>query len=92
MTRDEGIAYGKRVINLGLNDETQAFCELAIKALEQESKADKALNLLVEWVTDCDFGYDNIPEEYEKYKDDIAEMGYREGLVYIVKMESEAKE
>lgn len=36
MTREEAIAYGKRVIDLGLNDETQAFCELAIKALEQQ--------------------------------------------------------
>lgn len=36
MTREDAIAYGKRVIDLGLNDETQAFCELAIKALEQE--------------------------------------------------------
>lgn len=36
MTREEAITYGKRVIDLGLNDETQAFCELAIKALEQE--------------------------------------------------------
>ena len=34
MTREEAIAYGNRVIGLGLNDETQAFCELAIKALE----------------------------------------------------------
>ena len=36
MTREEAIAYGKRVIDLGLNDETQAFCDMAIKALEQE--------------------------------------------------------
>ena len=36
MTIEEAIAYGKRVINLGLNDETQEFCELAIKALEQQ--------------------------------------------------------
>ncbi|MBR2555079.1 MAG: hypothetical protein IKE94_09490 [Aeriscardovia sp.] len=34
MTREEAIAYGKRVIDLGLNDETQAFCEMAIKALK----------------------------------------------------------
>lgn len=34
---EEAIAYGRRVIDLGLNDETQAFCELAIKALEQQS-------------------------------------------------------
>lgn len=35
MTRDEAIAYGKRVIDLGLNDETQAFCNLAISALSE---------------------------------------------------------
>ena len=35
MTREEAIAYGKRVIDLGLNDETQAFCELAISALSE---------------------------------------------------------
>ena len=66
--------------------------ETIIKELEQESKTDKALNLLAEWAIECGFGYDNIPEEYEKYKDDIAEMGYTEGLMYIVKMESEGKE
>ena len=55
------------------------------------TKADKALNLLAKWAIECGFGYDNIPEEYEKYKDDIAEMGYAEGLIYIVKMESEAQ-
>ena len=36
MTKEEAIAYGKRVIDLGLNDETQAFCDVAIKALEQQ--------------------------------------------------------
>ena len=40
MTREEAIAYAKRVIDLGLNDETQAFCETAIKALEQKPCAD----------------------------------------------------
>lgn len=36
MTREEAIAYGRRVIDLGLNDEAQAFCALAIKVLEQQ--------------------------------------------------------
>lgn len=36
MTREEAIAFGKRVVDLGLNDETHAFCELAIQALEQK--------------------------------------------------------
>ena len=38
MTREEAIAYGKRVIDLGLNDETHACCEMALEALEQEQK------------------------------------------------------
>ena len=40
MTREEAIAYGKRVIDLGLNDETQAFCQTAIQVLEQEPLTD----------------------------------------------------
>ena len=36
MTREEAIAYGRRVIELGLNDETHAFCKIALEALEQE--------------------------------------------------------
>ena len=36
MTREEAIAFGKRVIDLGFEGETQAFCELAIEALKQE--------------------------------------------------------
>lgn len=36
MTKEEAIAYGERVIDLGLNDETQTFCQMALKALEQE--------------------------------------------------------
>lgn len=36
MTREEAIAFGNRVISLGLNDDTQQFAELAVKALEQD--------------------------------------------------------
>lgn len=43
----------------------------------------KAFDLFIEWATDCDFGYDNIPEEYEKYKDEIERLGYNEGFKYI---------
>ena len=48
-----------------------------------------ALDLLLEWVTDCDWGYDNIPDLYEKYNKEISGMGYIEGLKYIVLKESE---
>ena len=40
MTREEAITYAKRAVELGLNDETQAFCDMAIKALEQQSSED----------------------------------------------------
>lgn len=49
----------------------------------------KALRLFIEWADECGFGYDNIPDEYEKYKDDIKDMGWIEGLMYIVLKEAE---
>ena len=36
MTREEAIRFGKRVISLSLFDERHEFCEIAVKALEQE--------------------------------------------------------
>lgn len=50
----------------------------------------KALALFVNWAEECDFGYDQIPDEYEKYKDVIERnnTGYCEGLIYIAKEEA----
>lgn len=50
----------------------------------------KALYMYVNWCDECDIGYHNFPDEYEKYKKDIKEMdmGYIEGLEYIVLMEA----
>lgn len=50
---------------------------------------EKALRLLIDWAIECGFGYDNIPEEYEKYKEEIKGMGYTEGLIYIAEQEVE---
>lgn len=51
-----------------------------------ELKTEKeALKLLIEWAEECDFGYDNFPEEYERYKDEIEGMGYTEGMIHIAK-------
>ena len=36
MTREDAIKFGKRVLSLSLFDETHEFCEIAVKALEQE--------------------------------------------------------
>ena len=48
------------------------------------------MRLLIEWAEECHFGYDNFPEEYEKYKDEIEGMGYIEGMIYIATKEAEA--
>ena len=48
---------------------------------------EKALRLLIDWAVACGFGYDNIPEEYEKYKNSISDMEYIDGLIYIAEME-----
>ena len=52
-------------------------------------KRNAALELLLDWAIECDFGYDNIPDEYEKYKDDVKDMDYREGLIYIAERQIE---
>lgn len=36
MTREEAIKFGEKVIALGLKDETQMFCEMAIEALQKQ--------------------------------------------------------
>lgn len=48
----------------------------------------KGLRLLTEWAIQCGFGYDNIPEEYEKHKEIIKDMGYDEGLIFIATQEA----
>lgn len=42
-----------------------------------------AFKMFVNWVEECDFGYDNLPGIYEKYKDRIDEMDYIEGLMWV---------
>lgn len=52
----------------------------------KEAKDDNAaLHLLVDWAIQCNFGYDNFPEEYEEYKDELEsqQLGYKEGMIYI---------
>jgi len=50
----------------------------------------KAFKKYIGWTTDCDFGYDNIPDEYEKYKNDkkFENSTYNDGLIYIAIQET----
>lgn len=48
---------------------------------------ERALMLLLKWAVECDFGYDNFPEEYERYKDEIVNMNYFDSMIYIAEKE-----
>lgn len=50
--------------------------------------AERALMLLLNWAEECGFGYDNFPEEYERCKDEIEDMGYLDGMIYIAEKEA----
>ena len=60
---------------------------------EKKNKTNKALMLLLNWAEECGFGYDNFPEEYERYENDIEDMDYIEGMIYIAEkvLEEEAE-
>ena len=50
----------------------------------------KAFQKYIGWTVDCDFGYDNIPDEFEKYQNDkkFMNLKYNEGLMYIAIQET----
>ena len=45
----------------------------------------KALRLLVEWAEECDFGFDQFPDEYERYKNEITDMKYIDAMIHVAK-------
>jgi hypothetical protein len=53
--------------------------------LKEQDKEIKALRLLVEWAEDCDFGFDQFHDEYERYKDEIKDMKYIDGMIHVAK-------
>ena len=53
--------------------------------LKEQEKEIKALRLLVEWATDCDFSFDQFPDEYEQYKDEVKDMEYIDGMIHVAK-------
>ena len=69
-------------------------CETALRTLPdlpsaQPTLRERALMLLLNWAVECDFGYDNFPEEYERYKNEIEDMSYFDGMIYIAEKEVE---
>jgi len=64
--------------------ELEMFREV-LALLKEQKKEIKALRLLVEWATDCDFGFDQFYDEYERYKDEIKSMKYIDGMIHVAK-------
>ena len=53
------------------------------KAIQALEKID-ALELLLDWAIECDFGLDNLGEDYELYKDQLTEdMSYKDMMIKI---------
>ena len=80
----KALKYDRNQYNLGYNRGFQ-------DGVYSEEDENKALRLLLKWAVECDFGYDNFPEEYECYKEDIEDMDYIEGMIYIAKKVIEEK-
>lgn len=73
------------------NNITADIASDALELLKEQEKEIKALRLLVEWAEECDFGFDQFPDEYERYKDEIKGMKYIDGMIHIAKRTLEDK-
>lgn len=57
----------------------------ALSVIEEQRTENKALRLLLDWAVECDFGYDQFFEEYEKYKHETEGLGYTEGMIKVAR-------
>lgn len=87
MELNEAIAHALKVAEENEN-EALVYDHSEHRQLAEWLQELKGLRLLTEWAIQCGFGYDNIPEEYEKYKEIIKDMGYDEGLIFIATQEA----
>ena len=92
LTKQELIDYIYMIYDnwSGIDIMTERIRKLGIETYGKLLINREALKLFVEWAEECDFGYDQLPEEYEKYKTDLEEkgLGYCEGLRYIAIQEA----
>lgn len=91
-TKEELIDYIDMIYNnwSGMDISEVRVGKLVIETYKKLLINREALKLFVDWAEECDFGYDQLPEEYEKYKTDLEEKGldYCEGLRYIAIQEA----
>lgn len=70
-------------------DTSLYICNVPVRPYVDDEN--EALRLLLNWAEECDFGYDNFSEEYERYKKDVENMDYIEGMIYIARKVIEEK-
>ena len=91
-TKEELIDYIDMIYNnwSGMDISAERVRKLGIETYKQLLINREALKLFVDWAEECDFGYDQLPDEYEKYQKDLEEkdLDYCEGLRYIAIQEA----
>ena len=80
-----GCPYEDNCLNIEEKLPGQALIRDALERLKEQEKEIKALRLLVEWAEECDFGFDQFHDEYERYKEEIKDMDYIEGMIHVAK-------
>lgn len=86
MTDKEKIIKGwETVLSRDPLDAPWDLIDETLALLKEQDKEIKALRLLVEWAEECDFGFDQFYDEYERYKDEIKDMKYIDGMVHVAK-------
>ena len=72
-----------------LKQENASLKEKGAKMANASKKLGTALDIIIDWIMDLNFSYDNIPDEYERYKSQIESMSMEDGLKYILLKEAE---
>ena len=52
----------------------------------------KAFKLFANWVEECDFGYDNLPDLWDKYHKRLEDYDYVDGLIMLAIWETQKEE
>ena len=53
------------------------------KLINEQQDLINGLDLLLDWAIETGFGFDQIPEQYEKYKENIKDMSNKTALTFI---------
>lgn len=91
--QEVGISVDKEELMRALKYDRDQYEKGYADGKRDGEKRNAALELLLDWAIECDFYYDNIQDEYDKYGDGITDdMNCKEGLIYIAERVLEERE